>query len=81
MDFKAYTLCSPEDSGSELFSPIVGNRFFHLSSHVAKYMVLLYLEDVRDGKKVPGLNRLEYSVQEGYLNPQVEAEEAAYALM
>jgi hypothetical protein len=36
------------------------------------------LEDVRDAKEVPGLNRLEYSVQEGYLNPTVEAEEAAY---
>jgi hypothetical protein len=41
-------------------------------------MVLVYLEDVRDAKEVPGLNRLEYSVQEGYLNPTVEAEEAAY---
>ena len=44
-------------------------------------MVLVYLEDVRDAKEVPGLNRLEYSVQEGYLNPTVEADEAAYALM
>jgi hypothetical protein len=86
VDFKAYTLCSPEDSGSELFSPIVGNRYLiflqnAIPTYVAKDMVLVYLEDVRDAKEVPGLNRLEYSVQEGYLNPTVEAEEAAYALM
>jgi hypothetical protein len=52
-----------------------------IPTYVAKDMVLVYLEDVRDAKEVPGLNRLEYSVQEGYLNPTVEAKEAAYALM
>jgi hypothetical protein len=40
-----------------------------IPTYVAKDMVLVYLEDVRDAKEVPGLNRLEYSVQEGYLNP------------
>jgi hypothetical protein len=51
-----------------------------IPTYVAKDMVLVYLEDVRDAKEVPGLNRLEYSVQEGYLNPTVEAEEAASIL-
>lgn len=46
-----------------------------------KDMVLLFLEDIRDAKENPGLNRLEQSVQQGYLDPDIQAEEAAFALL
>lgn len=36
-----------------------------------KDMVLLFLEDIRDAKENPGLNRLEQSVQQGYLDPDI----------
>jgi hypothetical protein len=44
-------------------------------------MVLLFLEDIRDAKENPGLNRLEQSVQQGYLDRDIQAEEAAFALL
>lgn len=84
--FKAYSLCATEDSGSELFKPIVGNRYLiflqnSIPTIASRDMVLLFLEDIRDVKEIPGLNRLEQAVQQGYLDPNVQAEEAAFALL
>jgi len=84
--FKAYSLCSDEDTGSDLFKPIVGNRYLifmqnSIPTLAGKDMVLLFLEDIRDAKEIPGLNRLEQSVQQGYLDPDIQAEEAAFALL
>ncbi|CAC5379953.1 unnamed protein product [Mytilus coruscus] len=39
------------------------------------------MEDIKDAKETPGLNRLEYSVQQGYLNTTTVTEEIAFALM
>jgi hypothetical protein len=44
-------------------------------------IMLLFLEDIRDAKENPGLNRLEQSVQQGYLDPDIQAEEAAFTLL
>ena len=43
-----------------------------------KDIVLLFLEDIRDAKENPGLNRLEQFVQQGYLDPDIQPEEAAF---
>ncbi|KAL3860428.1 hypothetical protein ACJMK2_010552 [Sinanodonta woodiana] len=85
-DFKAYSLCSEIDTGSELFKPIIGNRYLiflqnAIPTLAAHDMVLIFLEDIKDAKDNPGLNRLEYSVQQGYLNDNVQAEEIAFSIL
>ncbi|KAL3852200.1 hypothetical protein ACJMK2_015873 [Sinanodonta woodiana] len=85
-DFKAYSLCSELDTGSELFRPIIGNRYLiflqnAIPTLAAHDMVLMFLEDIKDAKDNPGLNRLEYSVQQGYLNDNVQAEEIAFSIL
>ena len=86
VDFKAYTLCNDQNSGSDLFRPIVGSRYLIFLQNAiptlsAREIVLMYLEDIKDAKETPGLNRLEYSVQQGYLNTTTVTEEIAFALM
>jgi hypothetical protein len=57
--FKAYSLCSDEDTGSDLFKPIVGNRYLifmqnYIPTLAGKDIMLLFLEDIRDAKENPG---------------------------
>ncbi|KAL3847117.1 hypothetical protein ACJMK2_018047 [Sinanodonta woodiana] len=85
-DFKAYSLCSEIDTGSELFRPIIGNRYLiflqnAIPSLAAHNMVLIFLEDIKDANDNTGLNRLEYSVQQGYLNDNVQADEIAFSIL
>lgn len=86
VDFKAYTLCNEQISGSDLFRPIVGNRYLIFLQNAiptlsGRDIVLMFLEDIKDAKENPGLNRLEFSVQQGYLNNTIVTEEIAFALM
>jgi hypothetical protein len=75
-----------QESATSLLKPVVGNRYiiFLLNSIptlVAKDMILVYLESLRDAKDKVGLNKLEASVMQGYLDPTVEAELAAFAII
>ncbi|CAC5379937.1 unnamed protein product [Mytilus coruscus] len=74
------------NSGSDLFRPIVESRYLIFLQNAiptlsAREIVLMYLEDIKDAKETPGLNRLEYSVQQGYLNTTTVTEEIVFALM
>ncbi|KAL5005166.1 hypothetical protein ScPMuIL_018622 [Solemya velum] len=88
VDFAMYNLGegTSSSSGASLFKPIVGNRyliFLHnaIPTLCSKDIVMVYLEDVRDGKDKVGLNRLETAVRTGYLDMTIESEEVAFALM
>lgn len=83
VDFKAYSLGTDQNTGSDLFRPIVGNGYLKFLQNAiptvsAKDIVLMYFEDVRDAKENPGLNRLEFSVQQGYLNETILTEEILF---
>lgn len=41
----------------------------------------MFLEDIKDAKENPGLNPLDFSVQQGYLNNTIVTEEIAFALI
>ncbi|VDI78991.1 Hypothetical predicted protein [Mytilus galloprovincialis] len=52
VDFKAYTLCNDQNSGSDLFRPIVGSRYLIFLQNAiptlsAREIVLMYLEDIK----------------------------------
>jgi len=79
-------LDSEKQSLQNKFKPIVGNIYLiflqnSIPTIASRDMVLLFLEDIRDAKEIPILNRLEQAVQQGYLDPNVQAEEAAFALL
>ena len=62
----------------------MGNRYLifmqnSIPTLADKDIVLLFLEDICDAKENPGHNRLEQSVQQGYLDPDIQDEEAAFA--
>lgn len=42
---------------------------------------MIYLQDVKDSKANPCLNRLEQSIHAGYLQKDIESEEVAFAIM
>jgi len=68
-EFKAYSLCGEDDTGSQLFKPIIGNRYLIFMQNAiptlaARDSVLLFLEDIKDAKENIGLNRLEFQFKQ-----------------
>lgn len=83
-NYKAYNLCAGNETGQSLFKLIVGNKYLiFLQNAIPVFSgkdVMVYPEDVRDGKEKPGLYRLEQSVRQCFLDKTVETE-VAFALM
>jgi hypothetical protein len=88
LDFKMFAMDDGvyDNTTAAHFKPIVGNRYiiFLLNSIptlLSRDIVLLYLNHLRDSKEKVGLNKLELSVQAGYLDEDTEVELIAFAIL
>ena len=86
VDFKCFSISTNEDSGSDLFKPIVGSRYLvflynAIPTVVGRKSIISFLETVRDSKDVPSFNKIESSVYSGYFDKKIVAEECAFAIM
>ncbi|KAK3100170.1 hypothetical protein FSP39_015705 [Pinctada imbricata] len=86
MDFKCFSISTEEDTGSDLFKPIVGSRYLvflynSIPTVVGRNAIISFLETVRDSKDIPTFNKIESSVFEGFFDEKIVSEECAFAIM